>query len=163
MFSGRLLIVAIVPLFAGVLVLIIVVVVLLVVVAVVIVALLTTCLASPPPPDLGHVIVPLITRYAELLRGCEQLPLRVRTLGGDKAAGPASLTSLYGVLEEKCISCEVPEKSPGSEVSQGGDTAHEHGLSELTVRLRNGTDQFELAQVGGDQGGEGALQRGGGQ
>ena len=70
----------------------IIVVVLLVVVAVVIVALLTTCLASPPPPDLGHVIVPLITCYTELLRGCEQLPLRVRTLGGDKAAGPASLT-----------------------------------------------------------------------
>ena len=92
MFSGRSLIVAIVPLFAVVLVLIIVVVVLLVVVAVVIVALLSTCLASPPPPDLGHVIVPLITRYAKLLRGCEQLPLRVRTLGGDKAAGPASLT-----------------------------------------------------------------------
>ena len=89
---GRSLIVAIVTLLAVVIVLIIVVVVLLVVVAVVIVALLTTCLASPPPPDLGHVIVFLVTCYAELLRGCEQLPLRVRTLGGHKAAGPASLT-----------------------------------------------------------------------
>ena len=83
---GRSLMVAIVTLLAVVIVLIIVVV------AVVIVALLTTCLASPPPPDLGHVIVFLVTCYAELLRGCEQLPLRVRTLGGHKAAGPASLT-----------------------------------------------------------------------
>ena len=76
----------------GIVVVIVLVIVVVVLLIVVFAVIIVVCLAFPPPPDLWHVIVPVVTCYPELLRGRHQLPLRVRTLGGHKAAGPASLT-----------------------------------------------------------------------